>query len=94
MCCLNRAVIGLGGDDSCDALISPWHVRCADITLMRERKSADEDDECYLHPNSFEFDCVADGGEPITYDPTLLAGGDVVITHSFFAAAELESWQL
>ena len=79
------------------ALIALCAVRCAtDMTLMCSGKSADANQGCYVSPASFEFDCVSDGGAPIPYDKTLLAGADHNGTKIFcyFSAAELETWQL
>lgn len=64
---------------------------------MRGGVSANAEVGNYSRPtaNSFEFTCMADGGKPIEYDKTLLAGDDDEDSDRvFFAAAEIETWQL
>ena len=75
----------------------------ADFMLMHDGKSADADEGNFVQLESFEFDSVADGGAPIKYNKTLLAGDDgkgfyfdcgEPRTFVCFAAAEIETWQL
>lgn len=67
----------------------------ADVGLMFSGLSANAETGNYFQPLSFEFDSVADGGAPIKYDATVLAGDDSEATvPGFFAAAEIECWQL
>lgn len=80
----------------CLILLSLTSLLCvADFGLMGAEKSADGDEGNFVWPESFEFDCAADGGALIAYDNNLLTGddgrkGNLV----FFAAAEIECWQL
>lgn len=67
----------------------------ADVLLMHQGESAHEATGNYCSSGSFEFDSVADGGAPIVYDKTVLAGDDG--KHNsfvYFAATEIETWQL
>lgn len=62
---------------------------------MWSKRSADAGDGNYAWVRTFQFDCAADGGEPIAYDKTLLAGDDRKNRpYCTFAAEEIECWQL
>ena len=70
----------------------------ADLRLMRE-KAANESNGCYASPYSFELDEDSERAAglppiPFAYDKALLAGDGSGCFGTFFAAAEIEVYEL
>ena len=74
------------------ALICCCDLMSVDVGLMR---STTDPRGNHVLPTSYEYGSMADGGAPVKYDKTLLAGDDGEgLSVVYFAAAEIETWQL
>jgi hypothetical protein len=88
-----RSALNLDG-----AAWGPGFGHAADLLLM-SRKAANERGGCFSFPYSFEFDGDSERAAglppiPFAYDEKLLAGDRVGYYGGYFAAAEIEVYQL